>query len=544
MNVFEGKSVYQNICIGKIHFLKKSGNSIKRYHVENTEAEIFRFTKAREDGITRLQVLYEKALKESGETNAAIFEVHQMMMTDDDYGDSVINIISTQKVNAEFAIGVTSDNFSRMFEAMEDAYMKGRAADIRDISNQLIVQLNGEDADEPELTEPVIIAADDLLPSETVKLDKSKVLGFAMKQGSVNSHTAILARSIGIPALIGLGDEFDRQYDGAVAILDGFSGKLYVEPDTTTYKLLETIMEDNRKKKQMLLDMKGKESITLDGKKINVYGNIGSVADAGQVLLNDGEGIGLFRSEFLYLEGDDYPTEDKQFGDYKTVAQNMAGKKVIIRTLDIGADKHAAYFRLEREENPALGYRAIRICLTRTDIFKTQLRAILRASYYGNISVMFPMIISLKEIKNIKEIMEEVKEQLRQEGISFNKNIETGIMIETPAAALISHQLAKEVDFFSVGTNDLTQYTLAIDRQNQNLEDFYDPHHPAVLNLIEMATENAHREGKWIGICGELGADLSMTETFLKMGIDELSVSPGMILELRKKIRETDTTKS
>jgi len=543
MILFEGKSVYQDICLGKIHFLKKSGDNIKRYHVEDIQKETERFKAARENAITRLQTLYEKALVEAGEANAAIFEVHQMMMEDDDYGDSVINIIQTQKINAEFAIGVTSDNFSNMFAAMEDAYMQGRAADVRDISNQLIQLLGDKAEDDLELTEPVIIAADDLLPSETVKLDKSKVLGFAMKQGSVNSHTAILARSMGIPALIGLGEEFGAQFNGSDAIIDGFTGRLYIGPDEQTKAEQIQKKQEIQKKKQTLQDLKGKENITLDGKKIKVYANIGGVADVGMVLMNDAEGIGLFRSEFLYLEGTDYPTEERQFGDYKAVAENMAGKKVIIRTLDIGADKHADYFKLDKEENPALGYRAIRICLTRTDIFKTQLRAILRAAIYGNISIMFPMIISVKEIIKIKEILKEVKQELKEEGIPYKEDIETGIMIETPAAALISDQLAKEVDFFSVGTNDLTQYTLAIDRQNQKLEEFYDPHHPAVLSLIRMSAQAAHKEGIWIGICGELGADLSLTETFLEMGIDELSVSSSMILELRKKIRETDTRK-
>ena len=543
MILFEGKSVYQDICLGKIHFLKKSGDNIKRYHVEDIQKETERFKAARENAITRLQTLYEKAMVEAGEANAAIFEVHQMMMEDDDYGDSVINIIQTQKINAEFAIGVTSDNFSNMFAAMEDAYMQGRAADVRDISNQLIQLLGDKAEDDLELTEPVIIAADDLLPSETVKLDKSKVLGFAMKQGSVNSHTAILARSMGIPALIGLGEEFGAQFNGSDAIIDGFTGRLYIGPDEQTKAEQIQKKQEIQKKKQTLQDLKGKENITLDGKKIKVYANIGGVADVGMVLMNDAEGIGLFRSEFLYLEGTDYPTEERQFGDYKAVAENMAGKKVIIRTLDIGADKHADYFKLDKEENPALGYRAIRICLTRTDIFKTQLRAILRAAIYGNISIMFPMIISVKEIIKIKEILKEVKQELKEEGIPYKEDIETGIMIETPAAALISDQLAKEVDFFSVGTNDLTQYTLAIDRQNQKLEEFYDPHHPAVLSLIRMSAQAAHKEGIWIGICGELGADLSLTETFLEMGIDELSVSSSMILELRKKIRETDTRK-
>ncbi|HWT74113.1 MAG TPA: phosphoenolpyruvate--protein phosphotransferase [Mobilitalea sp.] len=543
MITLTGKSVYQDICIGKIHFFKKKNGNIKRYHVEDTKEEISRFDKAREEAVSQLQALYEKALIEAGEANAAIFEVHQMMLEDEDYYESVGNIINTQKVNAEFAVGVTSDNFSNMFAAMEDAYMQGRAADIRDISDRLINILSGVQDEAANLTEPVIIAADDLLPSETVKLDKSKVLGFAIQYGSIHSHTAILARSMGIPALIGLGENFGQEYHGTQAILDGFTGAMYLEPDDETLAAIRQKQQELQAKKQLLQELKGKENITLDGKRIKVYANIGNVSDVGSALKNDAEGIGLFRSEFLYLENDDFPTEDQQFTAYKTVAENMAGKKVIIRTLDIGADKQADYFQLDKEENPALGYRAIRICLTRTEIFKTQLRAILRAALFGNISVMFPMIISLQEIKRIKTILEETKQELEKERIPFKADIETGIMIETPAAVLISDQLAKEVDFFSVGTNDLTQYTLAIDRQNQKLEEFYDPHHPAVLSLIQMSAENAHKEGKWIGICGELGADLEMTETFLKLGIDELSVSPGMILELRKKIRETDTTK-
>lgn len=542
MIILTGKSVYQDICIGKLYFFKKQKGDIKRYHVENTNEEIKRFENAKEEGIKQLKKLYDKALAEAGEANAAIFEIHQMMMEDEDYIESVINIINTQKVNAEFAVGETSDNFSEMFAAMEDAYMQGRAADIRDISDRLINILNGEKEDDMDFEEPVIIAADDLAPSETVKLDKSKVLGFAIQCGSVNSHTAILARSMGIPALVGLGQQLGQQNNGLPAIIDGFTGKLYIDPDKATEAAMHKKRQESLHQKQLLTELKGKDNITLDGKRIKVYANIGNVSDVGSALKNDAEGIGLFRSEFLYLENDHFPTEDQQFTAYKTVAQNMAGKKVIIRTLDIGADKQAGYFQLEKEENPALGYRAIRICLTRNEIFKTQLRAILRAALYGNISIMFPMIISMSEIKKIKVILDQTKEELKSEGIPFKEDIETGIMIETPAAALISGELAKEVDFFSVGTNDLTQYTLAIDRQNQKLEEFYDPHHPAILQLIQMAADSAHKEGKWIGICGELGADLELTKTFLKMGIDELSVSPSMILQLRKKIRETDTT--
>ena len=541
MITLSGKSVYQDLCIGKIHFLNKQNADIKRYHIDNIEAEIERFEMAKQEGIKQLQAIYEKALVEAGEANAAIFEIHQMMLEDDDYLDSVINIIKTQKINAEFAVGVTSDNFASMFAAMDNAYMQGRAIDIKDISERLIQILCGNGDSTAELIEPVIIAANDLLPSDTIKLDKSKVLGFAIQHGSTNSHTAILARSMGIPALIGLGDEFGQQFHGKEAIIDGLSGTLFVEPDEATKKTFLKKQKEIQRKQLLLQELKGKESITLDGKKIKVYANIGNVSDVGSVLENDAEGIGLFRSEFLYLENDDFPTEDQQFTAYKTVAENMAGKKVIIRTLDIGADKQADYFQLDKEENPAMGFRAIRICLTQQDIFKTQLRAIFRAASFGNISVMFPMIISLNELKKIKVIMDEVKADLSKEGIPYKADIETGIMIETPAAALISDKLAKEVDFFSVGTNDLTQYTLAIDRQNQKLEEFYDPHHPAVLNLIQMAADNAHKEGKWIGICGELGADLELTKTFINMGIDELSVSPSMILEIRNNIREIDS---
>lgn len=538
-----GKSVYQDLALGKIHFLIKKKADIKRYHVEDTDAEWQRFEEAREAASGQLQELYAKAVEETGEANAAIFEIHQMMLEDDDYLDSVKNIILTQKVNAEFAVGETADNFYSMFAAIEDAYMQGRAADIRDISDRLITVLTGEPKEVMNLKEPIILASDDLAPSETIKLDKDLVLGFAIQNGSVNSHTAILARSMGIPALVNIGPGLLEQYNGAFAIIDGFTGTMYIDPDEETKALFLQKQQEVREQKKLLQELKGKENITLDGKRIKVYANIGNVSDVGAVLKNDAEGIGLFRSEFLYLENDHFPTEDQQFNAYKTVAQNMAGRKVIIRTLDIGADKQADYFNLEKEENPALGYRAIRICLTRTDIFKTQLRALFRAALYGNLSIMFPMITSLWEVKKIKEIMEETKENLREEGIPFKEELETGIMIETPAAALISKELAKEVDFFSIGTNDLTQYTLAIDRQNQHLEEFYDAHHPAILALIQLAADNAHKEGKWIGICGELGADLTLTETFLNMGIDELSVSPAMILELRKKIRETDTSK-
>lgn len=533
-----GKSVFNDISIGKIHFYKKEKGTIKRYHVEDTKEEINRFEKAKEQGVKELQNLYVKALAEAGEANAAIFKVHQMLIEDEDYSNSVKNIINTQMVNAEYAISLTLDKFTEMFASMEDTYMQGRVADIKDISDNLLNILSGVEEEIEDLDEPVIIAADDLVPSEAVKLDKSKVLGFAMQRGSVNSHTAILVRSMGIPALVGLGDILNPDYDKVTAIIDGFTGKLYLDPDELTLVKYKKKQQGETNRKKLLLELRGKEAITLDGRKIKLFANIGNVSDVGKVLLSDADGIGLFRSEFLYLENNDFPTEDQQFSAYKQVAEDMAGKKVIIRTMDIGADKQVDYFGLEKEDNPALGYRAIRICLTRTDIFIVQLRAILRAAVFGNISIMFPMIISLSEIKKIKNILNDVKDELKREGIPFKNDIETGIMIETPAAALISDALADEVDFFSMGTNDLTQYTLAIDRKNQKLEEFYDPYHPAILQLIKLAADNAHKKGKWIGICGELGADLNLTETFLKLGIDELSVSPSMILEVRKKVRE------
>ena len=453
--------------------------------------------------------------------------------------DSIKNIITTQEVNAEYAVATTGDNFSRMFASMDDAYMQGRAADVKDVSDRLLGILSDAGESGVVADEPVIVAADDLVPSETVQLDKSKVLAFATMYGSANSHTAILARTMNIPAVIGLGEGLAKEYDGHMAAIDGFTGTIYIDPDEETMKAMIEKREEDRRQKALLEELKGKENVTLSGQKINVYANIGNLSDVGAVLKNDAGGIGLFRSEFLYLESEDFPTEEQQFQVYKQVAENMAGKKVIIRTLDIGADKQVDYFGLDKEENPALGYRAIRICLTRPEIFKTQLRALYRASAYGQIAIMFPMIISVKEVKQIKAIIEEVKEELREAQIPFREDVELGIMIETPAAVMMSRELAKEVDFFSVGTNDLTQYTLAIDRQNQKLDAFYDPHHPAVLAMIRMAAENAHAEGKWIGICGELGADLELTEEFLAMGLDELSVSPAMVLPLRKKIRES-----
>lgn len=539
MITLKGKSVFGGIAIGEIAFYKRNDTQIKRCHIDDTEAEIKRFEEAKNQAEEELKMLYEKAMDDVGEANAMIFEIHQMMLNDLDYIESIENIIKLQEVNAEYAVGMTADNFSAMFEAMDDAYMQGRAADVRDVSERVLHILSGAAKSGVTMNHPSIVVADDLVPSETVQLDKSLVLAFATQYGSSNSHTAILARTMNIPAVIGLGKELLEEYDGHLAVVDGFEGMIYVDPNEETLKIMREKQEEDLRQKELLDQLKGKENITLTGQKINVYANIGNSSDVGAVLKNDAGGIGLFRSEFLYLENDTFPTEEQQFSVYKTVAENMAGKKVIIRTLDIGADKQVDYFDLDKEENPALGYRAIRICLTRPEIFKTQLRALLRASAYGNISIMFPMITSLWEVKKIKEIVAEVKEELKQEGFAYKEDIELGIMIETPAAVLVSRSLAKEVDFFSVGTNDLTQYTLAIDRQNPKLDPFCDTHHPAVLELIRMATESAHAEGKWIGICGELGADLTLTETFLEMGIDELSVSPSMVLPLRKKIRET-----
>lgn len=540
MITLEGKSVFGGVAIGKIQFYKRNEITIKRTRVEDVEAEVERFQDAKAKTLELLKGLYEKALEDVGEANAMIFEAHQLMLEDPDYVESIENIIRTQDVNAEYAIGATADNFAAIFEAMDDAYMQGRAADVRDVSERLLQALSSQNETVMVMDEPVIIAADDLVPSETVQLDKEKVLSFVTMYGSANSHTAILARTMNIPAVIGLGEALKEEYDGKVAIVDGVDGKVYIDPDEETMASMQKKQKKDQEQKELLNQLKGKENVTKSGQKVNVYANIGNLADVGAVLKNDAGGIGLFRSEFLYLESDTYPTEEQQFTVYKKVAETMAGKKVIIRTLDIGADKQVDYFKLDKEDNPALGYRAIRICLTRPEIFKTQLRALYRASAYGQISIMFPMIISVAEVKKIKEIIEEVKAELRTEGAAFREDVELGIMIETPAAVMVSRELAKEVDFFSVGTNDLTQYTLAIDRQNQKLEDFYDSHHPAVLAMIRMAAESAHAEGKWIGICGELGADVTLTETFLKMGIDELSVAPGMILKVRQKIREAE----
>lgn len=540
MITLSGKSVFGGVSIGKLIFYKRNNKVIKRSHVDDVEAEVARFHKAKDTAVEQLKGLYEKALADVGEANAMIFEIHQMMLEDLDYLESIENIIRTQEVNAEFAVATTADNFSQMFASMDDAYMQGRAADVKDVSERVLDILCGASEGMQEMTEPCIIAADDLAPSETVQLDKSKVLGFATMYGSSNSHTAILARTMNIPAIIGLGENLTHAYDGKEAIIDGFTGTLYIDPDEETMKEMQEKRAKDLEQKALLEQLKGKENVTKSGRKINVYANIGNVSDVGAVLKNDAGGIGLFRSEFLYLENSDFPTEEQQFAVYKQVAENMAGKKVIIRTLDIGADKQVDYFGLDKEENPALGYRAIRICLTRPEIFKTQLRALYRAAVYGNISIMFPMIISVGEIHKIKAIIAEVKEELKNAGIPYKDDVELGVMIETPASVMISRELAKEVDFFSVGTNDLTQYTLAIDRQNSKLDEFYDPHHPAILAMIRMAAENAHAEGAWIGICGELGADLELTQQFLDMGLDELSVSPSMVLPLRKKIRECE----
>lgn len=538
MNRFEGKGVYGAVAIGKISVFKRQEVSVKRNHITDAESEKARLAAAKELAVEQLQEIYDKALKEVGETNAQIFEIHMMMIEDEDYNESINNIIETQMVNAEYAVAVTSDNFSSMFRSMEDAYMKERAADVRDISNRIIRNLDSGKCAETSGDDKVIICADDLAPSETVLLDKDKVLAFVTAYGSSNSHTAILARNMNIPAIIGAGDDFlNFVKDGDNAIVDGFTGEIFVNPDDETLERLRRKQYEDEEKKKLLQDLKGKENVTLDGTKINIYANIGGVDNIGGVLVNDAGGIGLFRSEFLYLESSDYPTEDQQFAAYRKVLESMAGKKVIIRTLDIGADKKVDYFNLAKEDNPALGYRAIRICLTRPEIFKTQLRALYRASAYGNLGIMFPMITSVSEIEKILAVCEEVKQELKTDGIEYSDHVELGIMIETPAAAIISDRLAPMVDFFSVGTNDLTQYTLACDRQNPNIEAFCDTHHEAILRLIELSAKNAHENGAWIGICGELAADTSLTETFLRMGIDELSVSPTFVLKVREAVR-------
>lgn len=538
MEMYTGKSIFKGIAIGKILFYQKGEQPVKRVKIEDTAEQIKRYEDARAKAAEQLQGLYEKALKEVGEANAAVFEVHQMMLEDDDYIDSVVNIIETQQVNAEFAVATTGDNFAKMFAEMEDDYFKARAADVKDISERMVNILSGNESGGAIGDEPVIVVAEDLAPSETVQMDKEKLLAFVTRLGSANSHTAILARTMNIPALIEV--DIKEEWNGKMAVVDGYTGTFYIDPDEDILKKMQEKKEEDIKARELLQELKGKEDVTVDGKHIKLYANIGGVKDVASVLANDAAGIGLFRSEFLYLEADNYPNEEAQFQAYKTVAENMAGKKVIVRTLDIGADKQVDYFNLDHEENPAMGYRAIRICLDRRDIFRTQLRALLRASAYGNIGIMYPMIISVDEVKEIKKIVESIKTELTEKGIEYGE-VEQGIMIETPAAVMISDLLAKEVDFFSIGTNDLTQYTLAIDRQNSKLDNIYDAHHPAVLRMIQQTIENGHKAGCWVGICGELGADMTLTETFLKMGIDELSVSPTFVLPIRKLIREMST---
>ena len=535
MEVYQGKSILKGIAIGKLFFYQKGEQSVKREKIQDTAAELRRYEAAREEAIAQLNVLYEKAVKEVGEVNAAVFEVHAMMLEDDDYVDSIVNIIETQRVNAEFAVATTGDNFAAMFADMDDDYFKARAVDVKDISERLVNVLSGRNNGGDLGAEPVIVVADDLAPSETVQMDKEKLLAFVTRYGSSNSHTAILARTMNIPALIGV--EIQEDWNGKLAVVDGYEGKIYIEPEEEVLTKMQQKQREDLEARELLEQLRGKEDVTLDGKKIRLYANIGSVKDVAGVLANDAAGIGLFRSEFLYLEADDYPDEEAQFQAYKTVAENMAGKKVIVRTLDIGADKQVDYFHMEEEENSAMGYRAIRICLDRPEIFKTQLRALLRASAYGNIAIMYPMIISVDEVRKIKAIVEEIKRELDAKGICYGE-VEQGIMIETPAAVVISDLLAQEVDFFSIGTNDLTQYTLAIDRQNMKLDNIYDAHHPAVLRMIQTTIDNGHQHGCWVGICGELGADMTLTETFLKMGIDELSVSPSFVLPIRKLIRQ------
>lgn len=538
MKVLEGKSVFSGIAIGKISIFQKADTSVKRIHVEDVEAEVSRVDEAKATALAQLQKLYDKAVQEVGESGAAIFEVHQMMMEDGDYLDSISNIIRTEGVNAEYAVATTGDNFASMFASMDDDYMRARAADVKDISDRLVRVLSGHGDGDMEASEPSIIVAEDLAPSETVQMDKSKVLAFVTRKGSANSHTAILARTMNIPALINI--DYDDSVNGMTAIVDGKNGTLILEPDEETLKKYQELKDEDLRQRAMLKELKGKPTETKSGRKLHLYANIGSTADVASVLANDAEGIGLFRSEFIYLEKDNYPTEEEQFQIYKTVAQNMAGKKVIIRTLDIGADKQIDYFDMAHEENPAMGYRAIRICLDRPEVFKTQLRALFRAAMFGNISIMYPMIISVKEVLQIKEIVAEVKKEMTEQGIPFKEDVEQGVMIETPAAVMISDLLAKEVDFFSIGTNDLTQYTLAIDRQNAKLDNIYDSHHEAVLRMIQMVVDNAHKEGIWAGICGELGADTTLTERFVEMELDELSVSPTFVLPVRKIVRDMD----
>lgn len=539
MQCLKGKSVYKGIAMGKISVLKKDDYIVKRTKIEDTQAEIQRVKAAVAASQEQLQRLYEKAVKEVGEASAAIFEVHQMMLEDEDYNESIENIITTEMVNAEYAVASTGDNFSEMFASMDDDYMKARAADIKDISKRLVKNLSGHGEDGIDLEEPVIVVADDLSPSETVQMDKDKILAFVTVHGSANSHTAILARMMNIPALIGVDMDLETLTTGVEGAVDGFTGEFYIEPTEEVKTSIQTKIEEEKEKRALLQTLKGKENVTKSGKTIKLFANIGSVSDMGYVLENDAGGIGLFRSEFLYIGRNELPGEEEQFQAYRQAVQNMAGKKVIIRTLDIGADKQADYLQIPQEENPALGYRAIRICLTQPEIFKVQLRALFRASAYGNLSIMYPMITSVEEVEQIQQIVCEVKQELKDAGIPY-KDVEEGVMIETPAAVMISDDLAKMVDFFSIGTNDLTQYTLAIDRQNEKLDPFYKPHHKAILRMIKLVVDNAHKEGKWAGICGELGADPELTETFVKMGVDELSVAPSMILKLRKIIREME----
>ena len=537
MQCFQGKSVYKGIAMGSIVVLKKDDYQVKRTRIEDPEAEVKRVDAALEKSKEQLQKLYDKAVKEVGEASAAIFEVHQMMLEDDDYLEAIQNTIRTEQVNAEYAVATTGDNFAEMFASMDDDYMKARSADIKDISERLVRNLSGQEDTDLSSIDPSVIVADDLSPSETVQMDKDKILAFVTVHGSTNSHTAILARMMNIPALIGVPMDLDELKTGMTAVVDGFEGTVTFDPDEEIKAQTEKRMAEEAEKLRLLQELKGKENVTLDGHKINIYANIGSVGDIGYVLENDAGGIGLFRSEFLYLGRNDFPTEEEQFQAYKQAVQMMAGKKVIIRTLDIGADKQVDYFNLGNEDNPALGYRAIRICLTQPDIFKTQLRALLRAAVYGNLSIMYPMITSTEEVKKIYEIVAEVEAELKEQEIQY-KLPEQGIMIETPAAAIISDKLAEMVDFFSIGTNDLTQYTLALARQNAKLDDFYNPHHEAILRMIQMGVDNAHKCGNWAGICGELGADATLTEQFVRMGVDELSVAPSMILKLRKIVRE------
>lgn len=543
MVLIQGKGVSKGVAIGPLYFYQRGGAEVVRTQIEDTEAELARFEQARQTAMTQLQALYEKALAEVGEESAALFEAHQMMLEDMDYIEGIQDIIGSG-VNAEAAVMEVAAQFAEMLLAMDDEYMQGRAADVKDISDRVVGILSGCVAGGIDSDVPVILAADDLAPSETVQLDKSKILGFVTSGGSGNSHTAILARTMGIPAIIGVGEKLKEAYSGKEVIIDGETGEVIVEADEITSERLLKKQAKERALKELLDQLKGQPNITIDGKKVMVYCNIGSPDDLDAVIANDGGGIGLFRSEFLYLQNDTYPTEEQQFQAYKTAAERMGGKRVIIRTLDIGADKQADYFQLEKEENPAMGLRAIRICLTRPEVFKTQLRALYRASVYGKIAIMFPMITSVWEVREIKRICQAVRAELRAEEIPFDEQIELGIMIETPAAVVMSDQLAKEVDFFSIGTNDLTQYTLAVDRQGNNLDRFFDAHHPAVLRMIKQAADNAHKAGIWLGICGELGADTSLTETFLAIGVDELSVSPSAVLPLRSVIRSIDTRKN